>query len=146
MQLLILCIYFFILPYMFRALISPSSGVSQAVFIYTTIWFMRCLCCSSACACGLVCRDGFTARYEQPKIQNILARKRLLLFISFPYSTAPIFWDLVTLCSLSIAILADCCTEQSAAACLFFGNLSAIIITPHCWTFSNIFSCQRVIK
>ena len=32
MQLFILCIYFFILPYMFRALISPSSGVSQAVF------------------------------------------------------------------------------------------------------------------
>ena len=48
------------LPYMFRALISPSSGVSQAVFLYTTIWFMWCLCCSSACACGLVCRDGFT--------------------------------------------------------------------------------------
>jgi len=34
---------------MFRALISPSSGVSQAVFLYTTIWFMWCLCCSSAC-------------------------------------------------------------------------------------------------
>jgi hypothetical protein len=32
MQLFILCIYFFILPYMFWALISPSSGVSQAVF------------------------------------------------------------------------------------------------------------------
>ena len=32
MQLFILCIYFFILPYMFRALISPSSGVSQVVF------------------------------------------------------------------------------------------------------------------
>jgi len=46
------------LPYMFRALISPSSGVSQAVFLYTTIWFMRCLCCSSACACGLVCCGG----------------------------------------------------------------------------------------
>ena len=46
------------LPYMFRALISPSSGVSQAVFLYTTIWFMWCLCCSSACACGLVCRGG----------------------------------------------------------------------------------------
>ena len=87
------------LPYMFRALISPSSGVSQAqpfgscsvyvahlrvpvdwfivvvslyispssevsqavFFIYTTIWFMQCLCCSSACACGLVCCGGFTA-------------------------------------------------------------------------------------
>jgi len=34
MQLFILCIYFFILPYMFRALMSPSSGVSQAVFLY----------------------------------------------------------------------------------------------------------------
>jgi len=32
MQLFILCIYFLLLPYMFRALISPSSGVSQAVF------------------------------------------------------------------------------------------------------------------
>ena len=33
MQLFILfCIYFLYLPYMFRALISPSSGVSQAVF------------------------------------------------------------------------------------------------------------------
>ena len=32
MQLFILCIYFLFLPYMFRALISPSSGVSQAVF------------------------------------------------------------------------------------------------------------------
>ena len=42
MQLFILCIYFFILPYMFQALISPSSGVSQAVFLYTTIWFMQC--------------------------------------------------------------------------------------------------------
>ena len=49
-----------LLPYMFRALISPSSGVSQAVFLYTTIWFMWCLCCSTACACGLVCRGGFT--------------------------------------------------------------------------------------
>ena len=50
------------LPYMFRALISPSSGVPQAVFLYTTIWFMWCLCCSSACACGLVCRGGFTVQ------------------------------------------------------------------------------------
>ena len=43
------------LTYKFQALISPSSGVSQAVFLYTTIWFMWCLCCSSACACWLVC-------------------------------------------------------------------------------------------
>jgi hypothetical protein len=32
--------FFLSLPYMFRALISPSSGVSQTVFLYTTIWFM----------------------------------------------------------------------------------------------------------
>ena len=32
MQRFILCIYFLILLYMFRALIIPSSGVSQAVF------------------------------------------------------------------------------------------------------------------
>ena len=55
------------LPYMFRALISPSSGVSQAViyiyiYMYTTIWFMQCLCCSSACACGLVCCGGFAVK------------------------------------------------------------------------------------
>jgi len=56
-------------------------GISSC-FLYTNIWFMWCLCCSSACACGLVCRGGFTvlvpwwfliairtedARYEQPK-------------------------------------------------------------------------------
>ena len=52
------------LPYMFRALISPSSGVSQAV-LHTTIWFMWCLCCSSAYACGLVCRGGFTVQNKQ---------------------------------------------------------------------------------
>jgi hypothetical protein len=46
------------LPYMFRVLIKQSSGVPQAVFLYTTIWFMWCLCCSSVCACGLVCRGG----------------------------------------------------------------------------------------
>jgi hypothetical protein len=41
MQLFILCIYFLLsLPYMFRALISPSSGISQTVFLYTTIRFM----------------------------------------------------------------------------------------------------------
>jgi hypothetical protein len=65
MQLFILCIYFVFplsLPYMFQALISPLSGVSQAVFLYTTIWFMWYLCCSSACACGLVCRGGFTVK------------------------------------------------------------------------------------
>jgi len=34
-------------------------GISSC-FLYTTIWFMWCLCCLSACACGLVCRGGFT--------------------------------------------------------------------------------------
>ena len=43
-------------------------GISSC-FLYTTIWFKWCLCCSSACACGLVCRDGFTVQwaYESPK-------------------------------------------------------------------------------
>ena len=54
MQLFILCFYFFILPYRFPALISPSSGVSQAVFLYTTIWFIR---------------------YEQPKISTMCAKR-----------------------------------------------------------------------
>jgi hypothetical protein len=66
MQLFILCIYFLFfflsLPYMFQALISPSSGVSQAVFLYTTIWFMWYLCCSAACARGLVRHGGFTVK------------------------------------------------------------------------------------
>ena len=34
-------------------------GISSC-FLYTTVRFMRCLCCSSACACGLVCCGGFT--------------------------------------------------------------------------------------
>jgi hypothetical protein len=32
---------FLSLPYMFRALINPSSGVSQAVFLYTTIFTVQ---------------------------------------------------------------------------------------------------------
>ena len=38
----------------------PIIRVVSSCFLYTTIWFMWCLCCSSACACGLVCRGGFT--------------------------------------------------------------------------------------
>jgi len=36
-------------------------GISSC-FLYTAIWLMQCLCCSSACACGLVCRGGFTVQ------------------------------------------------------------------------------------
>ena len=36
-------------------------GISRCS-LYTTIWFMWCLCCSSACACGLVCRGGLTVQ------------------------------------------------------------------------------------
>ena len=39
-------------------------GISSC-FLYTTIWFMWCLCCSSACACGLVCRVGFTVKPQR---------------------------------------------------------------------------------
>jgi hypothetical protein len=39
------------------------SGIPSC-FLYTTIWFMQCLCCSSACACGLVCHGGFTVLSE----------------------------------------------------------------------------------
>ena len=41
------------LPYMFRALISPSSGVSQAVFIYNHlvhVVFVLLICCFSCCS------------------------------------------------------------------------------------------------
>ena len=40
-------------------------GISSC-FLYTTIWFMWCLCCSSACACDLVCRGGFTVNHDRP--------------------------------------------------------------------------------
>jgi hypothetical protein len=30
-----------LLPYMFRAFTSPSSGISQSCCLYATIWFMR---------------------------------------------------------------------------------------------------------
>ena len=31
----------------------PIIRGNSSCFLYTTIWFMQCLCCSSACACGL---------------------------------------------------------------------------------------------
>ena len=41
-------------------------GISSC-FLCTAIWFMWCLCCSSACACGLVCRGGFTVLVKPPR-------------------------------------------------------------------------------
>ena len=57
MQLFILCISFIFTLHVSGSHKPIIRGVSSC-FLYTTIWFMWCLCCSSACACGLVCRGG----------------------------------------------------------------------------------------
>jgi len=64
------CLFCVFISFIFTLHVSGSHkpiirGVSSCFFLYTTIWFMRCLCCSSACACGPVCRDGSTVPPRQ---------------------------------------------------------------------------------
>ena len=58
------CLFCVFISFIFTLHVSGSHkpiirGISSCS-LYTTIWFIWCLCCSSACACGLVCLGGFT--------------------------------------------------------------------------------------
>jgi len=58
------CLFCVFISFIFTLHVSgshkPIIRCISSCFLYTTIWFIWCLCCSSACACGLVCRGGFT--------------------------------------------------------------------------------------
>jgi len=99
MQILILCIYFFYFTLHVSGSHKPIIRGVSSCFLYTTIWFMWCLCCSSACACGLVCRDGFTLLQYLRKmhgmnnlkksIQNLTLCSMQQLDISVRYTEKP---------------------------------------------------------
>ena len=99
MQLFILCIYFLFYPTCFGLSWVHHQGYPKLFFLYTAIWFMQCLCCSSACACGLVCRGGFTV--HKPIIRGVSS-------CFFIYST---IWFMQCLCCSSACACGLVCRD-----------------------------------